>query len=110
LPRPRDRIESSDPGGTRAAHDARPGRAALKRARPRDLVPPVAGFLLACLLGAGALDALPVAVRVALALGILVLLPGYGWRLAIGAPGPGGAWLGAGWALGYGIAWLAIGV
>jgi hypothetical protein len=68
------------------------------------------GLAGALLLGSGALAALPAAVRVAAALTVLVLLPGLGWRRAIGAPGPGGAWLALGWALGYGVAWLGLGV
>ena len=78
----------------------------MSRVRVRAILPLVAGLALAGLLGAGALDALPDGVRVALALGVLVLLPGLAWSRAIGARVPGGAWLAAGWALGFGVAWL----
>lgn len=74
--------------------------------RARALLPLLAGLALAALLGAGALNALPDGVRVMLALGLLVLLPGLAWCRAIGAPVPGGGWLTAGWALGLGVAWL----
>ena len=70
------------------------------------LLPIVCGLAVAGLLGAGALDALPEGLRVALAFGVLVLLPGLAWHRAIGAPNPGGGWLAAGWALGFGVAWL----
>lgn len=70
----------------------------------------VLGGLTATGLTSGGLDALPELVRVALALGVLVLAPGFAWRRAIGANGPGGAWLAPGAALGYGVAWLGLGV
>ena len=83
----------------------------MSRTDARALLPPgigLAGLAVAALLGAGAFAAAPVLARVALALGVLVLLPGLGWWRAIGAPGPGGGWLAAGWALGYGVAWLGL--
>lgn len=78
----------------------------------RDLVSrfawPLAGFLVALALGAGL--PLPEGVRIALALGVLVLLPGEGWRRAIGAPMPGGGALAAGQALVLGVAWAGLAV
>lgn len=74
------------------------------------LLPMCSGLAAGLLLGSGACSALPGLVRVVAALVVLVLLPGFGWRRAIGAPGPGGAWLAPGWSLGYGVAWLAIGI
>ncbi len=78
----------------------------MRREGARALLPLVLGLAVAGLLGAGALDALPDGLRVALAFGVLVLLPGLAWHRAIGAPNPGGGWLAAGWALGFGVAWL----
>lgn len=60
------------------------------------------------LLVSGALGGLPVFVRLLLAFGALVLLPGHGWLAAIGELPPGGALLAPAWALGLGIGWLAL--
>lgn len=70
----------------------------------------LAGVAVAVLLGGSGLSVLPTLPRVALALVVLVLLPGFGWRRAIGAHGPGGSVLASGWALGYGVGWLGLGV
>ena len=74
----------------------------------RAALPLVAGLAVAGLLGAGSLDALPDGIRVALALGVLVLSPGFAWGRAIGAATPGGDWLAIAWALGFGVAWLGL--
>ena len=65
-----------------------------------------AGLAVHLLLAAGALGVLPPATRLALAFGVLVLLPGYAF-VALGATPPGGAWLAPGWAFGFGVAWNA---
>jgi len=74
------------------------------------LLPPAVALLLASLLGTGALDAWPALLRLALALGVLVLSPGFAWLRALGVRPPGGAPCSAGWALGLGVAWLGLGV
>lgn len=74
------------------------------------LLPACGSLALAWLLDRGDFAWLPPFARLALAFLVLVLAPGLGWRRAIGAPGPGGAWLGCGWALGYGVAWLGLAI
>ncbi|MCE9627840.1 MAG: hypothetical protein K8R56_07985 [Candidatus Eisenbacteria bacterium] len=69
---------------------------------------PLSGFVVALALGAGV--PLPEPVRIALAFGVLVLLPGEAWRRAIGAPTPGGGVLAAGQALVLGVAWAGLAV
>ena len=73
--------------------------------RVRALQGAASTLILALLLGSGALAAWPEGVRIVLAFLALVLLPGEGWRRAIGAPSPGGGVLAAGLALGFGVAW-----
>lgn len=80
------------------------------RVRPSFLTAAVAGLVVLLALGAGALEPAPPSVRLALAFVALVLLPGEGWRRAIGAPAPGGALFGLGAALGYGVAWTGLAV
>jgi hypothetical protein len=46
-------------------------------------------------------------VRIALAFGTLVLLPGFA-AVAAGVSSPGGAWLMPAWALGIGVAWNSL--
>jgi len=58
-------------------------------------------------LATGLLHALPASLRLALAFGAVVLLPGYAW-IRLGALPPGGWWLSAGWAFGLGVAWNAV--
>ena len=79
-------------------------------ARLLGALPPVAGLVLALLLEHGALAGLPWPLRLALAFGVLVLLPGFGWLRAIGTLPPGGPGLAPGWALGLGLAWWGLGV
>ncbi len=76
--------------------------------RVRAILPFLGGLAVAALLGGGALNVLPDGIRVALALAVLVLLPGLAWCRAVGARVPGGGWLAAGWALGFGVAWLGV--
>lgn len=71
--------------------------------RAHVVVPMLAGALVQVGLVAGAFDALPVGARLALALVVLVLLPGHGWLAALGAVPPGGRALASGWALGLGV-------
>lgn len=82
----------------------------MSRLRIPFLLAAAAGVVTMLVLAAGVLDAWPAGVRLALAFGALVLLPGEGWRRAIGAPAPGGALLGLGASLGYGIAWTGLAV
>ncbi len=49
---------------------------------------------------------LPDPVRLAIALAVVVLVPGWAF-VALGARPPGGAWLAAAWAFGLGVAWDA---
>ncbi|HEY6867880.1 MAG TPA: hypothetical protein VI792_11525, partial [Candidatus Eisenbacteria bacterium] len=74
----------------------------------RDRVFLIAGLGLAlhALLAFGPHGLLPPAVRLPLAFGVLVLLPGYAFVTLSAAP-PGGWWLAPGWALGFGVAWNA---
>ncbi len=76
----------------------------MTRARALALGLASLAFHAALLAGAGA--ALPGPVRVALAFGVLVLVPGWAF-VALGARPPGGSWLAAGWALGFGVAWAS---
>lgn len=80
------------------------------RALPRMLWVALAALASVLSLHSGMLAALPSGLRIALAFGVLVLLPGEGWRRAIGAPLPGGAWFAAGPALALGVAWAALAV
>lgn len=80
------------------------------RSMPRPLWGALVAAVCALSLQSGALAALPVGLRIALAFAVLVLLPGEGWRRAIGAPLPGGAWFAAGPALVLGVAWAALAV
>lgn len=73
-------------------------------------LPPLAGLVVALLLEHGALAGAPGLARTALALGVLVLLPGAAWLRAIGVQPPGGAAFSPGWALGLGLAWWGLGV
>ncbi len=74
-------------------------------ARARVAPAVAAGFLVHAALAVGLPAALPETLRVALAFGALVMLPGAAF-LALGLRPPGGAWLAPGWALGFGVAWL----
>ncbi len=69
---------------------------------------PLGGLAVAFALGAGV--PCPEPLRIALALGVLVLLPGEAWRRAIGAPTPGGAVLAAGQSLALGLAWAGVAI
>jgi hypothetical protein len=81
----------------------------MSAARLAGALPPAAGLLVALLLEHGALAGWPGPLRLALAFGVLVLLPGFGWLRAIGVQPPGGSGLAAGWALGLGLAWWGVG-
>jgi len=66
------------------------------------------GLVLHLLLAATPLAGmLPAMLRLGLAFGLVVLLPGYAF-VACGAAPPGGTWLSPGWALGFGVAWNAL--
>ena len=82
----------------------------MSRTRLPFLFAALAGGVTLLALGAGVLEAWPAGLRLALAFVALVLLPGEGWRRAIGAPAPGGALLGLGVSLGYGVAWTGLAV
>ena len=64
------------------------------------------GLALHALLAFGLRDLIPTPLRLPLAFGVLVLLPGYAF-VALSAAPPGGWWLAPGWALGFGVAWNA---
>ncbi len=72
----------------------------------RDRIFLVAGFGLAvhAMLAFGPHELIPALLRLPLAFGVLVLLPGYAFVVLSAAP-PGGWWLAPGWALGFGVAW-----
>src|SRR5205823_5664762 len=77
LPRARDRIEPADPCRPAAAvRTERWDGAAVNAAPLRALLPLLGSLVLGLLLGFGGLAFLPDTVRVALALAVLVLLPG----------------------------------
>jgi hypothetical protein len=84
------------------------GEAAVILFRARAFAIAVVTLVLALALHAGACDALPGGLRVALALLVLVLAPGAALLELVGATPPGGRALAAGWALGLGIAWNAL--
>jgi hypothetical protein len=77
--------------------------------RPRAVPVALAALALHALLLAHGAPWLPGPLRLALALAVLVLAPGWAF-VALGARPPGGAWLAAGWAFGLGIAWNAAGI
>jgi len=56
----------------------------------------------------GLLDPVPDVLRVLVAFLVVVLLPGVGWLVAIGARTPGGGLISLGWALPMGIAWTGL--
>ena len=80
----------------------------MSRDLARQLAWPAAGLVVAFVLGFGL--PLPEGLRIALAFGVLVWLPGEGLRRAIGAPVPGGAVLAAGQAMVMGLAYAGLAV
>ncbi len=82
----------------------------MSRVRVPFLLVAAASLVTSLALRAGVLGAWPEGLRLALAFAVLVLVPGEGWRRAIGAPVPGGALLGLGAALGLGVAWAGLAV
>jgi hypothetical protein len=79
----------------------------MKPATVRDGLIAAAALGLYAATAAGAMGAIPLPLRLLVALGGLVLLPGAALA-RLTAPAPGGAWLTAGWALGMGIAWNGV--
>ena len=66
-----------------------------------------ATLALHALLAFGPHDLIPAPLRLLIAFGALVLLPGYAFVSLTAAP-PGGWWLAPGWALGFGVAWTGL--
>ena len=90
--------------GARTATRARGRGDGVSRARAAAVV--AASLALHALLLAHGAPWLPGPLRLAAALAVLVLVPGWAF-VRLGARPPGGAWLEAGWAFGLGVAWNA---
>src|SRR2546428_11489882 len=84
-----------------AAREARFGMAAAP------VVAVALGLVVHLSLALGLLRAAPAGIRLALAFGVVVMLPGFAWIRMTALP-PGGWWLSPAWALGLGVMWNAV--
>src|SRR5262249_51701145 len=99
LPAPR----GADPG----IAEPRRGGNHVSRVRSSSVAAVALGLFLDLALALGLLPPPPGGLRLALAFGSVVLLPGYAWVRLTALP-PGGWWLSPSWALGLGVMWNAL--